>query len=92
MEADESPYPQPTLTYLGNVMIATASEFYADHGVKRLRMHFEKQPIDEAVVMFCKHCLRYSNGLVSYKTKWEVTLQGTVLSAKFERKAIQAGI
>ncbi len=56
------PYTQPTLTYLGNVMNSKASEFYAGHGVKQIEDAFEKQSIDKAVVMFCKHCIRYAMG------------------------------
>lgn len=56
------PYTQPTLTYLGNVMNSKAREFYAGHGVRQMEDAFEKQPVDKAVVMFCKHCIRYAMG------------------------------
>ncbi len=55
-------YPQSELTYLGNVMNSKAISFYEDHGVQRIAPAYEKQPIEEAVLMFCKHCLRYSMG------------------------------
>lgn len=55
-------FPQQTLSYLGNVMNARAASFYYDHGVKAVEPAYEKQPVDEAVLMFCKHCLRYSMG------------------------------
>ena len=56
------PYPQDSLSYLGNVMNQQARAFYTDHGVTKIEDAFEKKPVDEAVVMFCKHCLRYSMG------------------------------
>ena len=52
----------PTLTYLGNVMNDEARRFYLDHGVKAVAPAYEKQPADGAVLMFCRHCLRYSMG------------------------------
>ena len=55
-------YPQTELTYLGNVMNSKAHSFYAAHGVKNIAPAFEKQPVEDAVLMFCKHCLRYSMG------------------------------
>lgn len=50
------------LTYLSNVMNTKAQAFYHDHGVKRIEPAFEKEPRTDAVLMFCKHCLRYSMG------------------------------
>lgn len=58
----EHPYVQPTLTYLGNVMNNKAREFYAGHGVTQMDDAFEKQYVDKAVVMFCKHCIRFAMG------------------------------
>lgn len=55
-------YLATTLTYLGNVMNDEARRFYLDHGVKAVAPAYEKQPADEAVLMFCRHCLRYSMG------------------------------
>ena len=55
-------FPQQTLSYLGNVMNTRAASFYQDHGVKEVEPAYEKQPVEAAVVMFCKHCLRYSMG------------------------------
>ena len=55
-------FPQSTLTYLGNVMNAQAVSFYAGHGVASIAPAFERAPADKAVLMFCKHCLRYSMG------------------------------
>lgn len=55
-------FPQNELTYLGNVMNDKAVSFYRDHGVQSIAPAFEKQSVDDAVLMFCKHCLRYSMG------------------------------
>ena len=55
-------FPQSELTYLGNVMNEGAVSFYQDHGVTRISPAFEKRPAPDAVLMFCKHCLRYSMG------------------------------
>ena len=64
-------FPQSELTYLGNVMNEGAVSFYQDHGVTRIAPAFEKRPAPDAVLMFCKHCLRYSMGwcLVRHKQK-----------------------
>lgn len=55
-------YLATTLTYLGNVMNDEARHFYLDHGVKAVAPAYEKQPADGVVLMFCRHCLRYSMG------------------------------
>ena len=51
-----------TLTYLGNVMNSSAAEFYKNHGVLKVMPAFEKEQPKDAVLMFCKHCIRYSMG------------------------------
>ncbi len=55
-------FPQSTLTYLGNVMNGQAVSFYTGHGVASIAPAFERAPAEKAVLMFCKHCLRYSMG------------------------------
>ena len=55
-------YPVNELSYLGNVMNADAVSFYRNHGVQRIAPAYEKVPAEDAVLMFCKHCLRYSMG------------------------------
>lgn len=55
-------FPATSITYLGNVMNNAAQSFYLDHGVSSVTPAFEKQAVPEAVLMFCKHCLRYSMG------------------------------
>lgn len=65
------PFPAQELTYLGNVMNKEAWTFYRDHGVGRIAPAFEKEAPKDAVLMFCKHCIRYSMGWcpVHHKTK-----------------------
>ena len=55
-------FPVTSLTYLGNVMNTAARSFYQAHGVASVEPAYEKQAVPEAVLMFCKHCLRYSMG------------------------------
>ncbi|MDO4165067.1 MAG: U32 family peptidase [Bacteroides sp.] len=57
------PFPGTTsLTYLGNVMNTAAASFYRDHGIASIAPAFEKEPVPDAVLMFCRHCLRFSMG------------------------------
>lgn len=86
------------LTYLGNVMNTKAQAFYHDHGVKRIEPAFEKEPRTDAVLMFCKHCLRYSMGWcpVHHKVKspykepyYLVTTDGRRFRLDFDCKVCQ---
>ena len=57
------PFPQKTLTYMGNVMNREAETFYRVHGVTDIQPAFEiNKPEGEQIVMTCRHCLRYSMG------------------------------
>ena len=62
MKESKAKFPVGTLTYLGNVMNSSAAEFYKNHGVLKVMPAFEKKPLKDAVLMFCKHCIRYSMG------------------------------
>lgn len=55
-------YPQEELTYLGNVANSHAVSFYQSHGVKKVDPAYEQEPPENATLMFCKHCLKYSMG------------------------------
>ena len=55
-------FPATALTYLGNVMNDAARSFYLEHGLSSVAPAYEKQAVPDAVLMFCKHCLRYSMG------------------------------
>lgn len=50
------------LTYLSNVMNRKAEAFYREAGAQRIAPAFEKEEPRGAVLMHCKHCLRYSMG------------------------------
>ena len=62
LKESKSKYPVSTLTYLGNVMNNSGAEFYKNHGVLKVMPAFEKEQPKDAVLMFCKHCIRYSMG------------------------------
>lgn len=55
-------FPATSLTYLGNVMNPAARSFYQEHGLASIAPAFEAEAVPEAVLMFCKHCLRFSMG------------------------------
>lgn len=60
------PFPSPdgsTLTYRGNVMNTKAADFYRLHGINTIEPAFEKSVVEKAVVMTCKHCIRYTLGM-----------------------------
>lgn len=55
-------FPATSLTYLGNVMNSAARSFYHEHGLSSIAPAYEVQAVPDAVLMFCKHCLRFSMG------------------------------
>lgn len=75
MGASANPvYPFTQLTYLGNVMNAQARTFYQDHGVASIDDAFEKRAPDNAVIMFCRHCIKNSLGLCPKERKRDLKL------------------
>lgn len=56
------PYPQPELSYLGNVSNRLAEQFYREHGVNRIEPAFEIKPVEGAPLMFTRHCIRHMLG------------------------------
>ncbi len=58
----DTAYPERRLTYLGNVANEQARRFYAAHGVADAAPAFELKTPEKAVLMFCRHCLRYALG------------------------------
>ena len=56
------PYVTDSLTYLGNVMNQKARRVYERHGVRHIDDAFEKRHVPDSVIMFCRHCLRFSMG------------------------------
>ncbi len=55
-------YPESRIEYTGNVMNHKAKSFYRERGVSDIAMAFEIEPVDNAVVMYCEHCLKYAFG------------------------------
>lgn len=65
-----APYPDDTLSYLGNVYNQKARDFYARHGVKVIAPAFEcGQERGEVSLMITKHCLRFSFNLCPKQVK-----------------------
>ena len=62
-------YITQTLDYRGNVSNSYARKFYREHGVKDIAPAYEVAPVENATVMFCKHCIKYSMGWCSKNGK-----------------------
>jgi putative protease len=56
------PYPEKSLSYLGNVSNKKAKAFYAQHQVKTIDPAFEIQAQKNVPVMFTKYCIKYQLG------------------------------
>lgn len=65
-EADV-PFVVDRLDYKGNVSNALAKNFYVSHGVGDILPAFEVAPVENATVMFCKHCIKRCLGWCSKK-------------------------
>lgn len=64
------PYPEDTLSYLGNVYNAKARAFYERHGVRLIEPAYEcRQEKGEVSLMVTKHCVRYSLQLCPKQNK-----------------------
>ena len=61
-EGRDSGFVPQRLTYLANVMNRKAEAFYRRQGVVDIEPAFERREPEGAVLMFCRHCLRYSLG------------------------------
>ena len=61
-QKEEMPYPEHSLTYLGNVSNSLAMAFYKAHGVETIDEAFELKPLEDVPLMFSRHCLRFSMG------------------------------
>ncbi len=59
-KANSQDYPLKELSYLGNVYNTQAQTFYHDHGVAKVAPAFERQVPEQAVIMYCRHCLRFA--------------------------------
>ena len=61
-QANHYPFPLQSDSYLNNIANEKARAFYAAHGAETSAPAFELQEPDGAVLMFCKHCIRYALG------------------------------
>ncbi|MDE7378988.1 MAG: U32 family peptidase [Paraprevotella sp.] len=59
---EDSFYAGQSLTYLANVMNGEAAAFYRLAGAHEVAPAFEREEPRDAVLMDCRHCLRYSMG------------------------------
>ena len=60
--ANHYPFPLQSDSYLNNIANQKARDFYAAHGAETTAPAFELEEPDGAVLMFCKHCIRYALG------------------------------
>lgn len=73
------PYPEETLSFLGNVLNHKAHQFYARHGVKVIDAAYEAHEEEgEVSLMITKHCVRFSMSLCPKQAKGVTGVQGTV--------------
>jgi putative protease len=73
------PFPEDTLSYLGNVFNEAAHRFYAKHGVKVIAPAYEAmEELGEVSLMITKHCVRFSLSLCPKQAKGVTGVQGQV--------------
>lgn len=95
--AEPYPFPERTLTYLGNVSNPKAKAFYEAYGVEKIAPAFELAPQKDVPLMFTKHCLRYSMGWCPlyqkskspYKEPYSLVYKDTRLRLQFDCKHCQ---
>ena len=74
-----APYPDDTLSFLGNVFNHKAHEFYVRHGVKVIDAAYEAHEEEgEVSLMITKHCVRFSMSLCPKQAKGVTGVQGTI--------------
>jgi putative protease len=74
-----APFPEDTLSYLGNVFNMAAHRFYAKHGVKVIAPAYEAmEELGEVSLMITKHCVRFSLSLCPKQAKGVTGVQGQV--------------
>jgi putative protease len=73
------PFPEDTLSYLGNVFNQAAHRFYERHGVKVIAPAYEAiEELGEVSLMITKHCVRFSLSLCPKQAKGVTGVQGQV--------------
>lgn len=90
-----------TWGYLYNISNSKAKEFYQTQELKNPQMAFEVVPIDNPVIMQCRHCIRYSLGFCvkrgGNKPTWKEPLKlrlgdGRLFRLEFNCKDCQMNI
>jgi 23S rRNA 5-hydroxycytidine C2501 synthase len=72
-------FPEDRLSYLGNVLNASAHAFYTKHGVGVIEPAYEAhEELGEASLMITKHCVRWSMSLCPKQAKGVVGVKGTI--------------
>lgn len=56
------PYVNDNLNYLANISNTLSMSFYRKHAVKQITGAYEIAPVNDAVLMRCRHCVRYMLG------------------------------
>lgn len=54
--------PDYTSTYRTNILNESAKEFYKSHGIEETAPAFEAEEAQNATLMTCKHCIKYTLG------------------------------
>ncbi|SDZ76447.1 peptidase U32 family protein [Acidovorax soli] len=74
-----APYPDDTLSFLGNVFNHKAHDFYVRHGVRVIDAAYEAHEEEgEVSLMITKHCVRFSMSLCPKQAKGVTGVQGTI--------------
>jgi len=74
-----APYPDDTLSFLGNVFNHKAHDFYVRHGVRVIDAAYEAhEEKGEVSLMITKHCVRFSMSLCPKQAKGVTGVQGTI--------------
>lgn len=63
IEKNSIPYPEQSLSYLGNVANSLAKQFYEQHGVTSIEQAFELAPKPSEALMTTHYCIRQELGI-----------------------------
>lgn len=88
------PYITDSVDYHANIHNKKAQTFYEKHGVTHTEPSFEEKAREEAILMTCKHCIRYSLGFCpkektnhqTYKEPLFLSNNGKNIRLKFDCK------
>ena len=90
-------FPEPTITYLGNVANGKARSFYEQHGSEVIQPAFEIKRQKDVPLMFTRHCIKYSLGwcpkynkaVSPYTEPFYLTHSSTRLRLEFDCQACE---